>query len=715
MKKHIFMLIILAGFLYPVVSTFAQNYDKLFQEAIYKEEGEGNLKEAIDIYYQIANKDSADRGLRAKSLMQIGLCYEKLGKKNAVEAFEKIVSEFSDQTEFVKLAQKRLNSYKSSKVSLDNQVLTMEQIKKEMPFLNGLGFKGVSPDGSSFLYIDQTNNDDEIIKFDIITGETFQLTNNNTSAYGAPNASFPWRCIWSPDSEHIIYLRNVWRINNKDVKIHELRMMDKNGRNDKVLMTDSIIPVLITFMPDGKSVLAISSDTKNENKPKLVSISLDNLEVKSLKNLNENYGNKYSISPNGKHLLFLKKEENSSNWDVFVMNMSTLKETQITNNENNDWDPEWSPDGSQIIFLSNRLNSNDLYKIAFENENNIGEPINIKSGLGDNVKIMGVDKNGGVYFSTSNESHDIMTLNIEDLFNNKQAKPESILNPISKIGGYAPKFSKDGRYISYLNNIRFKSLPTEDSYLGEKYLINIYDTQTKKTRLMDIDLYLAMYTRELAWREPNWSYDNKTLLVYGTVKDNYKGGFYAVNVFDETVTPIYTKPGHKKGTNYVRLGNEMMFSRDNQKIYYTSMDFKELFEFNLMTKEEKSLLVNEDGFWFDGFIDKEETKCIALNRFGYFFHDINTNQKIKFGSRDDGIFMGKTDDGKYYFLLDNDKRNITKVSTDGSEPKKSVSIEHLFENMNIGEVDIRYDGKLMVLSAVKSTGQEVNKLNNVFN
>ena len=35
--------------------------------------------------------------------------------------------------------------------------------------------------------------------------------------------------------------------------------------------------------------------------------------------------------------------------------MSTLKETQITNNENNDWDPEWSPDGSQIIFLSNRI------------------------------------------------------------------------------------------------------------------------------------------------------------------------------------------------------------------------------------------------------------------------------------------------------------------------------------------------------------------------
>lgn len=713
MKKLIFMLIILAGFLYPVVSTFAQNYDKLFQEAIYKEEGEGNLKEAIDIYYQIANKDSADRGLRAKSLMQIGLCYEKLGKKNAVEAFEKIVSEFSDQTEFVKLAQKRLNSYKSSKVSIDNQVLTMQQIKKEMPFLYLI--RGVSPDGSSFLYVDQTDGDDEIVKYDINKGETVKLTNNNSLTYGDPNSSFPWKHIWSPDSEHIVYLRSVKRINNVDVKIDELRMMDKNGQNDKVLMTDSILPEIISFMPDGKRILAISSDSKNENKQKLVSISLDNLEVKSLKNLDENYGRHFVVSPDGQFSLFMKKGKNSSKVDIYVLNMNSLEETQITFNETMDWFPYWSPDGSQIIFLSNRLNSNDLYKIVFENENSIGEPINIKSGLGDNVRIMGVDNNGGVYFSASNESHDIMTLNIEDLFNNKEAKPVSILNPISKLGGDMPKFSKDGRYISYLNNIRFKSLPTEDSYLGEKYLINIYDTQTKKTRLLDIDLYLAMYTRELAWREPNWSYDNKTLLVYGTVKDNYQGGFYAVNVFDETVIPIYTKPGHKKGTDYERLGIEMMFSRDNQKIYYTKRAFKELYEYNLMTKEEKSLLINEDGFWFDGFIDKEETKCIALNRFGYFFHDINTNQKTKFGSRDDGQFMGKTDDGKYYYLL-KDKDILTKISTDGSEPNQSVSIGHLFENMrNINVFDMRYDGKQVVFEAIKSTGQEVNKLNNVFN
>ena len=712
MKKILFILIFLGVLAYPEESVNAQNSDKLFQEAIYKEEGDGNLQEAIDLYDQIVNDDSAKRNLRAKALMQIGLCYEKLGKQNAKLAFEKLVKEYSDQTEFVTLARKKLNKYNKIEASIETKALTIKQLKKDLNLIYMIG--NVSPDGTSFLYVDQVNDDDEIIRFDFETGKTTRITDNNTSGYAAPNASFPWDPIWSPDSENIAYVRNVWRKNNENVKISELRTVDKYGKNDKVLISDSIIPSLVSFTPDGKNLLAVKKNPKDNRKGNLILISLEDQRHTFLKNIDENYKSRFEISPDGHYALFEKKEENSSNWNIYVLNMTSFEETQITFHKNDDWDPVWSPDGNQIAFLSNRLNSNDLYSIVFKEGKAIGDPMNIKSGLGDNIRIKGIDKKGAIYFRTLNERHAIFSLNIEDLFNNKASKLQLITDPNSKIGGYSPRFSKDGRYISYLNNIRFKTLPAEDLYLGEKYLINIHDTKTGKTRLLDIDLHLNFYTRELLWRPPSWSYDNKKLLVYGAVKENYEGGFYSVDVFTEEVRPLLTEPNQKKGgAGYERFGEMALFSRDNQKLFYT-LNFKELKEYDIVSRKEKSLIFNEDGFWFGGFMDRDETKCIALNRFGYFIHDLNSDQKTKFGSKEDGLYMGKTDNGKYFFLRKDDN-TITRVRTDGSEPGQSISLDPYLENMNIIGEDFSPDGKNLVLNVIQTTGQEMNKIENVFN
>ena len=51
MKKLITTFLLLTAFLFSSVSPlFSQNYQELYQEALIKEEGEGSLLEAIDIY-----------------------------------------------------------------------------------------------------------------------------------------------------------------------------------------------------------------------------------------------------------------------------------------------------------------------------------------------------------------------------------------------------------------------------------------------------------------------------------------------------------------------------------------------------------------------------------------------------------------------------------------------------------------------------------------
>ena len=82
-------------------------------EKMMKEEGEGNLAEAIDIYTALANDDTADRSIRAKALLQMGICYEKLGKENATVAYQRLIREYADQTDLTTIAREKLRVLKN--------------------------------------------------------------------------------------------------------------------------------------------------------------------------------------------------------------------------------------------------------------------------------------------------------------------------------------------------------------------------------------------------------------------------------------------------------------------------------------------------------------------------------------------------------------------------------------------------------------------------
>jgi TolB protein len=58
-------------------------------------------------------------------------------------------------------------------------------------------------------------------------------------------------------------------------------------------------------------------------------------------------------SPDGKHLVFVKVPE-PHNYEVFLMNMETGKQTRVTHNAAFDGFPAFAPDGRTIAFASNR-------------------------------------------------------------------------------------------------------------------------------------------------------------------------------------------------------------------------------------------------------------------------------------------------------------------------------------------------------------------------
>ncbi len=60
-------------------------------------------------------KYPAEKEYGAKSQLYIGLCYEKMGRQEAQKAFQKVIDNYPEQTEAVKLANKKLSFLLSAK------------------------------------------------------------------------------------------------------------------------------------------------------------------------------------------------------------------------------------------------------------------------------------------------------------------------------------------------------------------------------------------------------------------------------------------------------------------------------------------------------------------------------------------------------------------------------------------------------------------------
>ncbi len=97
--------------LVTAVKSFTQQTPgQLFEKALYTEEVEGDLAEAIELYQQVLEENPDNRQLAAKAILHKGLCYEKLGSEQARQAYYDVLSKYSEQTEEAAIARERMTS-----------------------------------------------------------------------------------------------------------------------------------------------------------------------------------------------------------------------------------------------------------------------------------------------------------------------------------------------------------------------------------------------------------------------------------------------------------------------------------------------------------------------------------------------------------------------------------------------------------------------------
>ncbi|MDQ2947035.1 MAG: hypothetical protein M3Y27_14020, partial [Acidobacteriota bacterium] len=155
------------------------------EAAMTKEQVNGDLRASIAAYQKIADDAVASREVRAKALLHLASCYERLGQ-DAQRVYQQIVRDFADQPA---AAQSRGRLAALQQVNRASTPATMTQRKIDIPWDTSFG--PIDTDGRRVVYRSKTTKD--LIYADLLTGTkrvVFKTPPIETPAFWQPSRDF---------------------------------------------------------------------------------------------------------------------------------------------------------------------------------------------------------------------------------------------------------------------------------------------------------------------------------------------------------------------------------------------------------------------------------------------------------------------------------------------------------------------------------------------
>ncbi|MGC2237472.1 MAG: DPP IV N-terminal domain-containing protein [Pyrinomonadaceae bacterium] len=134
-----------------------------------------------------------------------------------------------------------------------------------------------------------------------------------------------------------------------------------------------------------------------------------------------------NYSPDGSNIIF--STDRDGNHEIYRMNTDGSNPVRLTNNAAADFSPYYSPDGTKIVFVSTRDGGNEIYKMNADGSNPVRLTNNASS---DSQPAFSPDGQKIVYVSNSTGQAKIWTMSADG--SNQQALPDSF--------GFAPSYER---------------------------------------------------------------------------------------------------------------------------------------------------------------------------------------------------------------------------------------------------------------------------------
>jgi Tol biopolymer transport system component len=207
-----------------------------------------------------------------------------------------------------------------------------------------------SPDGRRIAFVSERDGNSEIYIMNADGSNQTRLTNNTADDF---------QPAFSPDGKQIAFMSN--RGPQGDMEIF---LMYADGTHETQLTPNNTsFDGQPTFSPDGSTIAFVSNrgpDGTPSPNYDIYTMKVDNPSAVARLTNSDASESRPNYSPDGSRIVF--RTDRTGNGDIYVMNADGSGETQLTVDPALDGEPAFSPDGKQIAFRSHRVNDKaDIY------------------------------------------------------------------------------------------------------------------------------------------------------------------------------------------------------------------------------------------------------------------------------------------------------------------------------------------------------------------
>lgn len=215
----------------------------------------------------------------------------------------------------------------------------------------------LSPDNQKVVFSSGAGFDQDLYIQNLLTDEVSALTNNS---YEDSHAS------WSPDGRWIVFQREDTMANR------DLYIIRSDGSEEQNLThTPQYREQHPRFSPDGTIIIFDANRNQTDLKAddhnyEIYTFNRENKVINRITTW-EHWDMYPALSPDNSHIVWRRtisgEEPDNRNFEIFVRNLGTGEEWNLSENSAYDTNPHWNPSGNTIAFMSTRSGSFNLYSI----------------------------------------------------------------------------------------------------------------------------------------------------------------------------------------------------------------------------------------------------------------------------------------------------------------------------------------------------------------
>ncbi len=670
-----------------------QDRQVLFEKALALEEAQGRLQEAIALYQKIVD-EAGDKALAARAQLRIGICHQKLGRKEALAAFQKVIDNYPDQVATVRLAREQLALLARTDPAARRDEQPAIRLLWSGPEADIFG--APSPDGRQLCFTDWSTGD--LAVRDLESGKNRRLTDKGPWDKSSEEADYS---VWSPDGTQIAF---EWEtVGNQRL---ELRVIGAGGTGLRTLYRagENEWATLYGWSPDGKHILAFLPGNQ------LSLISLADGTTTALKSL-ERASTRAAFSPDGRYIVFDAPQAGDPlKHDIRTLSLADKREVPLVVHSADDRVLGWAPDGQAVLFNSDRTGTGAFWAIAVADGRPKGTAQMIMP-VSNRTMPLGFTRDGRFFYGVATGGADVYGVGLDAATGKVLGTPEKVIDRFEGLN-LDPSYSPNGEYLAYCS-WRGSGRPPAGGPIGT--LGNVLCIRSMATG-EDQEFSRAFSTLGIdSIALPSWAPDGRSVLVYGYAEPmGGFGGIYVVDLRQGNATRIaYSSEDVKVGAaGWLSDGKTIVIGRLDTKKHLIHLVAR-----NLETGDERIVREWPESANPDLEVSPDHQRlCVSVvEGDGRVFWIMNaTGGEARRLEGSAGTFRGFTwsGDGKHILYTRrtaDSKWQMWRVPVDGGAPE----LLGLSESSRIAHLSASPDGRRVVFSRGQPGGAEVWVMENL--